>query len=294
MSRKLLVITFGNAGGGGKSIMARLVHLFAQHVNRTTQIIDADPGNRSVSRVITSSDAIVFGAKPTVGSEVLAVHRDIEVLIIDCGANSSTETYDIVPLLRAADGEAKRDGRRTVGLIPVSPNKPGAVGAARDAHAAFVEAGIDVHVLLNDVDGSKNFVADGQGRIDGVAFPHLSPGIVSVLNSDQRSFHDMLVAPPGGYSRAMDYAARWFERCYTLAAFKPYFDLEGAGLKFGRPAPRGCHYTVSTLGDATNAALALNEHAHQCVREFISHDPDTVGFLAIAKRYRQALIDYAE
>ena len=137
MKRKLLVMTIGNPGGGGKSWLARVTHFFAEHTGRTTHIVDGDPGNRSISRIITSSDAIIFGAKPSVGEEIEKVHRDIEVLIIDCGANSSTDTYDIVPLLKAANAAGQQQGRHAVGLVPVSPNKPGAVGAARAAKAAF-------------------------------------------------------------------------------------------------------------------------------------------------------------
>jgi hypothetical protein len=293
MNRKLLYITFGNTGGGGKSKLARIAHFFAECTGMTTQIVDADPGNRSVSQIITSSDAIVFGAKASVGAEIVEVHREIDVLIIDCGANSSTDTYDIVPLLKAANMAARQQGRHTVGLVPVSPNKPGAVGAARAAKTAFDEAEINVHVVLNDVDGSKNFVLDEHGEIDGVPLPHLSPGIVSVLNSEKRSFREMLSTPPADHSRAMDYAARWLEQCAATRAFAPYFDFGADGLNLGRDQPSPNHFVIAKPNYATDRQLKLNEHAAACRSLFLTTTPDSPAFAEVAERYRQAVIDYA-
>lgn len=292
MDKKLLFITFGNAGGSGRSTLARVAHFFAEEKGLTTQIVDADPGNRSISRVITSSDAIVFGAKASVGSEVVEVHQAVEVVIIDCGANSSTEAYDIIPLLKAAKQRALSQERHTVGLIPVSPNKPGAVGSARVAAAAFEEAGIDVHVILNDVDGSANFIADGSARLEGVPVPRLSSGFMAVMNREQRSFHEMISAPPSGFDRAIHYVADWLERCSRTKAFAPYFGFDSQPLSLGRPKPARVYFPINTLHDASDPRLKINEEGSVALTRFLKLECCSPEFLDAATRFRQAFLDY--
>lgn len=292
MTQRNLFIPFGNPGGGGKTTVARIITSLSQMAGRTSHIIDADAGNRSASQALPNSDALVWGGKSTVGGQIVDYYKSVDDLIIDCGANSSTDIFDIRSVLGSARMAADSQSRRTVALLPVTPNKPGAIGAAREAQAAFRRDGIDVHVILNDVDGSTNFVADEHGGISGVALPRLQSGIMAVLNSERRTIADMLRQPPEGFERAMDYAARWLERCSKSEAFAPYFGFGESPLSHSRSKIRATHFVIYTLADASNERLMLNEEAAAAKAAFLIAPSSSPEFFDRAMRYRECLLAY--
>ncbi len=284
--QKTLVTVFANPGGEGKTTIVRSLDAMARLRGVVPELVCADAGNGAIRQVLPDSGGIDWGAKPEIGAKLIQHYADKEMVIIDCGANSSSKAFDLVGILAEARAEADRQQRKSIAIIPVSPNKPGAIGVARASLAAFDRAGFTSHIVLNNRDGTGDYI--GEVDANWSTIPHLHPGFISVLNRTSGSWADLLRSPPEGYAMAVCHVAHWLQTVSTLPPISDCFDLSWNCLEMPQAKKLNLMYTISRLADASDKALGIYQALTPILRELETLSPDDPRLPGLMRSYQAA------
>lgn len=287
---KLLLILFGNPGGDGKSTIAAALEALSRALGLSVDVVCADAGNGAIRQMLPSAASVVWGAPPQIGASIVAAYEKSDVAIIDCGANSSTAAFNILDLLVEARAEAVDQGRECLALLPIGTNKPGAAGMAQASHSAFLQAGFQACIVLNNRDGSGEYLGVDSADLPMPEVPHLAPGFVSVLNQHPGSWYQLLSSPAQEYALALDFIADWLQRISALEPIRRAFNLESGGLHFGRYPPLKLRRVVSRLEHATDKAVEANHEYAKAFETLLAYDvtspalPEAVMLFKLAVR----------
>ena len=151
----ILVVT--NAGGEGKTLIAKLIQAIWEIGGIDAVILDGDVGNYSSKSTDETAKVVGWGVKPQVAPEIVASTIN-QHAIMDLGANAMASAREVADLVPALEEHYRKDERRCIAFLPVSTNKSGAVGAINTLEEKV--AYFDKYVVKVDRDLSGNFDGD--------------------------------------------------------------------------------------------------------------------------------------
>lgn len=249
----IFLVIVSNAGGEGKTLLARLMKALWLLQGQSVHLFDGDPGNRAAKVGDDSAGTLSWGVQAMRADDIVVATAGQHV-ILDLGANTLASAREIVDLLPALQTSYAAAGYRTVAFMPVSTNKTGAVGAI-EALAPNLHGFDKLFVQVNR-DGSGTYDAD-LASADVIAVGHLAPGFQTYIRKVAGSFADAVTAPGSGYELAGAYIAEWMQ---TFAAQAPVHSLVGKvpALTARKPVPGVLRFGVAQLSDTSNAALTVN------------------------------------
>jgi CobQ/CobB/MinD/ParA nucleotide binding domain len=197
MRAMVLFAIITNAGGEGKTTIAVFLEALLDLLGYKAFLVDVDQGMGSLN--IRSQDVINldWGMTAKAAPRVYAALQNHDV-IFDTGANFLASGAGVVDLFWTLKDMFKSDGYRIVCLVPLSPNKAGAAGAA-----------LDLLPKLAAFDGSRAYDADLAGHAT-LKLEHLDTGYQTLLamwQSEGLSLADVIRQPPAGYRLAVDVIA---------------------------------------------------------------------------------------
>ena len=125
----LIIIISSNAGGQGKTTIARVIKALLEMAGtRPVQILDADAGNAAASMLDARAERLGWGVRATVSPQILKAYNGRHV-ILDLGANTMASAREIVDMLPEMLSLFEGANYRSLAIYPVTPNKPGAAEA---------------------------------------------------------------------------------------------------------------------------------------------------------------------
>lgn len=203
-----------NAGGEGKTTIALVMEAALDLLGRSSQLVDIDQGMGSLAFQREAAKSLDWGMPETKAGTVFERLREANV-IFDFGANTLASGAPVVRLYGKVCEELAAIGFRLVALVPISTNKPGTVGAAKDIIRAFSH--MECHVVLVNRDGNDQY-DEGATELSGIRMPHLAPVFQEFRTNMQKqgmSLADILRSPPPGWVHATDYLAAWLREFTT-------------------------------------------------------------------------------
>lgn len=249
--QRLFIIIVSNAGGQGKTTLARLFKALLEMGGRPVQILDGDAGNAAISVVDPTAARIGWGVQSTVNAEIVQAFKDRDV-ILDLGANTMASAREIVDMLPELIAAFEAAGHKTLAVFPITPNKAGAAGALERLTQLFPAQ--NKLVVMNNADGSGNF--------DPLDLPlpiarlgYLEPGFIASVDAlASGSFSEAVKSPADDRQIAAQHLARWMK---GLAKDLPFQDVFGPAVtalgKF--PEPSKIRHRVDTVSAATDSRL---------------------------------------
>lgn len=251
----IFLVIVSNAGGEGKTLLARLMKALWRLLGQPVHLFDGDPGNRAAKIDDNSAGTLSWGVQAMRADDIVAATVGQHV-ILDLGANTLASAREIVDLLPALQAGYEAAGYRTVAFMPVSTNKAGAVGAI-EALAPNLHGFEKIFVQVNR-DGSGTYDAD-LASTEVISVGHLMPGFQTFIRKVAGSFDSAVIAPQPGYELASTYIAEWMR---AFAAQAPIHSIIGdvQALAASGPVPGVLRFGVARLTDTTNAALTINVH----------------------------------
>lgn len=283
---RLLLIIFGNPGGDGKTTIAQAIDALAKQFGLSVQLVCADAGNGALRQSIPGTPSVTWGAPPQIGQEIVAAYEKFDVLVIDCGANSSSAAYNIIDLLIEARITAQKQGRECMAILPIGTNKPGAAGMAITSKEAFDRAGFQTHLVRNNRDGSSEYVGLHEPNLPEV--PHLASGFMALLNQRTGGWHKTLSDPMAGYAYAMNFIADWLQKVSDLPPIRKALGIEAGGIDFGRDPPLQLRRVVSRLAATSDAALLANQEYKHALADLCTCDITSPTLAQKVLRFREA------
>lgn len=249
--QRLLIIIVSNAGGQGKTTLARLLKALLQMGGHPVQILDGDAGNAAISMIDPTSARIGWGVQSTVNAEIVEAFKDRNV-ILDLGANTMASAREIVDMLPQLIADFEAAGHKTLAVFPVTPNKPGAAGALERLTQLFPAQ--NKLVVFNNVDGSGNFEPlDLPLPIARLA--QLAPGLMGYCDTiPGKSFNEAVMSPAADRQIAARHIARWMR---GFAKDLPFQDVFGPMVKqlSQIPEPDKISHRIDTVYSTTDARL---------------------------------------
>lgn len=251
----IFLVIVSNAGGEGKTLLARLMKSLWRLLDEPVHLFCGDPGNRAAKVDDSSAGTLSWGVQAMRADDIVAATAGQHV-ILDLGANTLASAREIVDLLPALQAGYEGAGYRTVAFMPVSTNKTGAVDAI-EALAPNLHGFDRLFVQVNR-DGSGTYDADLSSS-DVIEVGHLQPGFQTYVRKVAGSFADAVVAPHMGYGTAGLYLGEWMR---AFASQAPVHKMIGevTALTGRKPVPGVLRFRVAKLSDTTDDALAVNVH----------------------------------
>jgi hypothetical protein len=213
----IAVSAISNAGGEGKTTISIVVEAALDLLGRSPQLVDIDQGMGSLAFQRDQAKSLDWGMSDLKADAVFERLRGADV-IFDFGANTLASGAPVVRLYGKVSDALAAIGFRRVALVPISTNKPGAVGAAKDIIRAFSH--VECYAVLVNRDGSDRYDEDISG-ISALTMPHLDPVFQAVRTNLQQegiSLADALRSPPVGWVHATDYLGMWLRAFATQPA----------------------------------------------------------------------------
>lgn len=204
MRKTTLIELLTNAGGEGKTTIGKAIEAIMRILGLPVQMIDGDAGNRSAK--VADGDAISIAW--TTGSEraqaLFDKVKDVNA-IFDLGANTMASGSPIAELVLELQEQFEVNGHPTVALLPVSPNKLGAVEAILKLDKRLPD--FPKYFVSVDRDGSANF-GHGLPPDRTIRLGHLAPGLIAVLHQ-YPTWDAAITSPKEGYGLAAAYITEW-------------------------------------------------------------------------------------
>lgn len=255
---RLLILILTDAGGEGKTTIALLIRALLDLMGEPVGFLDADAGNYSGSIQLqnggtgASLKTLNWQVSQGAASRILADHLDGH-MIFDTGANTSASGQEITKLFPALQAQAKAAGYRTVAVMPVSTNKPGAVGALT-ALAANYPGWEHLFVRVNR-DGSAAF-ENGLDLARTVDLRHLQTGYQAYIRK-VGGLAEAIRSPLPDFGCAADHVADWMS---AFARQQLVVDIFGLGpldalAALGRAKPLHTAVQAYKLEDVTDGKL---------------------------------------
>lgn len=281
LSALVFVVIVTNAGGEGKTLLARLMKALWVLLGRTVEILDGDPGNFTARITELGVKVLGWGVGAYRARDIVAATRGHNV-ILDMGANGLASMSEIVDLLPALQKEYAAAGYRTVALLPVSTNKAGAVEAITEL-AGKIDDFEKLYVTVNR-DGSNTFEKGLEGR-EVVHVEHLAPGFQNYLNGPGKSLVQSVTEPPSGFKVAAAFVADWMRKFAVQSGVQKIVgDVLPILDRHAPDAPPSIRFTVPTLAQATDEALDRNAYKSR-IMDAIDEDGWTEdGLIAVAHK----------
>lgn len=285
------VLSIANPPGGvGKTFLAQAVEAIAKALFRDIYLASQDRGNHAIKKVI--EDALVLPANVTEADVIRVANRvaDREIFVIDVGANPATETYNPVPFYVALAQHVQREGGRFIVAVPVAPLKEGVIEATNNTVQAFVNEGIETHIVRNHQNRSGEF--DGLKVPPGVLvsdLPKLDDGLVALLRRRGGSFLDAYHNAEPEYRLAGNRIGQWLVDASRSPLMQMVFGYSGSAFKLpAQDVPPPIHNPIETLASVSDDALQLNYDRFAARQAFMAADDET-AFLTAARLYRELL-----
>ena len=147
--------------------------------------------------------------------EVFRRLQDRDV-VFDFGANLLASGAPVVRLYSKVNDMLAAVGFRRIALVPISTNKPGAVGAAREILRAMSH--MECRAVLVNRDNSNYYDGD-TSDLKPLKMPHLEPALQDFRAHLQTklglSLSDALRSPPDGWHYATDRLGMWLREFAT-------------------------------------------------------------------------------
>jgi hypothetical protein len=273
---RLFIIIVSNAGGQGKTTLARLLKALLEMGGHPVQILDGDAGNAAISTIDPTAARLGWGVQSTVNADIVEAFRDRNV-ILDLGANTMASAREIVDMLPELIAAFEAAGHRTLAVFPVTPNKAGAAGALERLTQLFPAQ--NKLVVLNDADGSGNFEPlDSPLPIARLA--QLAPGFMGYLDTlPGRSFNQAVISPAADRQIAGQHIARWMR---SFGKDLPFEAVFGSAIKMlGRiPEPDKIRFKIDKVASTTDEQLIEAARRTTIIDLLDQHDWDLVRFRA--------------
>ncbi len=247
------VSSISNAGGEGKTTIAVVLEAALDLLGRPVQLVDVDQGMGSLSFQRPDAKSLDWGW-PEDKAETVFERLRTSNAIFDFGANTLASGAPVVRLYGKVNDALARVGFRRIALVPISTNKPGAVGAATDIIRAFSH--MECHSVLVNRDGTDQYDED-VSMLSALKMPHLDPVLQQFRSEMQKqgiSLAELLRSPPAGWVHACDYLGMWVRGFVTQPAMIDILGgnvgaaLDAAGRR-DRPALRLRGLTMRNLHD---------------------------------------------
>lgn len=249
----ILVVT--NAGGEGKTLIAKLIQAVWEIGGVDAEILDGDVGNYASKSTDDNVKVVGWGVKPDVAPEIVASTIN-QHAIMDLGANAMASAREVADLVPALEELYRRDERRCIAFLPVSTNKAGAVGAINTLEEKVKH--FEKYVVKVDRDSSGNFDGDVSSQ-QVLELAYLAPGFQMLIAECDRSIAKAICQPPEGYKLASTYLSKW---AYDFVSQAGMPNIFGAAilnkLRSYSDVPGKIRMLVQDLDDATDAALEEN------------------------------------
>lgn len=247
----LFIICLSNAGGQGKTTMARLIKALLELAGNSPVLLDGDQGNAAASSYDPEAEKLGWGVQPSDVPEILQAYQGRHV-ILDIGANtlaSKREIVDTIQTLILAFSEA---GYHCLGLLPVSPNKRGAVEnliAVANRLPAMEKV-----IVQNDLDGSGNF-EEYSHQYPCAQLQLLDPGFMDYVNSSNtRSFCEAVINPGADRKLAAEYIGRWMRDFAVQLPRREVFEAAITALS-AIPSPKKNRFRIKQASDTSDVKL---------------------------------------
>ena len=255
MQQLIFLIVITNAGGQGKTLLARLCKSLWLMAGRDVQLLCSDPGSAMARMLDEHAKRVGWGVDNSFAPSIVSACEGQHV-VLDCGANlmaSHREIVDFVPELARRFDAA---GYRTVVLMPFTPNKPGAVGLLEELAPKLPP--METIVVRNNMNASGQF-EQTNGGLPIIGLGHLMPGMVSYLDETApASFFDVVQTPAPGHGLVGRYIGEWM---WAFARQASVHGLFGETLSHldAIPAEPKLWFAVDSIGDCTDDALRVNQ-----------------------------------
>lgn len=250
--RCVFIAILSNAGGEGKTLLARMLKALFELQGLAVQLFDGDPGNFAAKISDMTAMVIGWGVGALKAKDIVRATMGQHVLF-DLGANSMASSREIVDLLPALQREFAGAGYETIALLPVSTNKVGSVEAIIELEAKIQDFK-KIFVKVNR-DGSNSFDPGLEGR-SVIHVGHLEPGLQKYVNGPGKSLIGSITEPPADYETAATFVAKWLRdfAAQPLVRFivgnaVPLLDLHAP------TTPPSIRFQVTDLSQAKNKAL---------------------------------------
>ena len=237
------VSAVSNAGGEGKTTIAIVVEAALDLLGRPVQLVDIDQGMGSLAFQRRDARSLDWSWSEDKAETVFNRLRTGNA-VFDFGANTLASGAPVVRLYGKVNEALAEIGFRRVALVPISTNKPGAVGAAKDIIRAFSH--MECHAVLVNRDGSGRYDED-TSALSALEMPHLEPVLQQFRSNLQKkgfSLVEALRSPPPGWVHATDYLGMWLR---AFATQPTMIDILGGDV--------GC--ALDALGRQDRPALRL-------------------------------------
>ena len=256
--QRLLILILTDAGGEGKTTIALLIRALLKLMGEPVGFIDADVGNYSGAIQLQKGGGDInlkvlnWQVSQGAAAKILKDHEGTH-MIFDTGANTSASAQEITNFLPVMRAQAAAAGYRTVAILPVSPNKPGAVGALNALAANYPDW---EHLFVRVNRDASALFEEGLNADRTVDLRHLQTGYQAYV----RKAGDLLAAvrsPPQGFAHAADHVANWMA---SFANQSLIVDVLGQGplnalTALGRDAPLRIAANTLQLDDVTDPSL---------------------------------------
>lgn len=255
MQQLIFILIVTNAGGQGKTTLARVLKTLFGLVGQPVQLLDSDAGNAAAKVIDASAKKIGWGVDTLVAPEIVATCAGQHV-ILDLGANALASAREIAAMTPELAKRFKAAGYRNVAFLPVTPNKPGATEAVLNLAEQLPP--MERILVRNDIDGSGQFeaIATSDPVVD---LKHLQPGYMSYVNEGGLTFLEAVQQPAPDRTEAGRVIAEWLGDFAKQTQRHGLFVVPAAKLEL-HPRPRGAaNFMVKTPAAATDQALAENQ-----------------------------------
>lgn len=250
------VSAVSNAGGEGKTTLTIVIEAALDLLGRPVQLVDIDQGMGSLAFQRQEAKSLDWGMSDLKSDTVFERLRSGNV-VFDFGANALASGTPVIRLYGKVNDALAEIGFRRVALVPISTNKPGAVGAAKDIIRAFSH--MECHAVLVNRDGNGIYDED-VSALSALEMPHLDPGLQQFrthLQSQGISLADALRSPPAGWVQATDYLGMWLR---AFATQPTMIDILGGDVgavleALGRQDRRALRLRGLTLQDLHDDAI---------------------------------------
>lgn len=251
----IFIIVITNAGGQGKTLLARLCKSLWSMTGRDVQLLCSDPGNAMSKALDEHAKRVGWGVDSSIAPDIVRACSG-QYVVLDCGANLMASQREIVDLVPALAREFQAAGYRNIALMPYTPNKPGAV-ALLDELAPKLPP-MDKIIVRNNANASGQF-EKGKGKWPTIDVPHLTPGMMAYLDaSAPASFFDVVQNPATDRALVGHYVGEWMREFAHKTRVHDLF-VETLPLLNAVPAEPAVRFAVHSPDDCTDDALLANQ-----------------------------------
>lgn len=252
----IFIIVITNAGGQGKTLLARLCKSLWLSTGQDVQLLCSDPGSAMSKMLDDRAKRVGWGIDSSIAPEIVSACSGQHV-VLDCGANLLASQREIVELVPALARHFKAAGYRNIALMPFTPNKPGAVGLLDDLAPKLPP--MDKIIVRNNANASGHF-DKGKGAVPTIDLPHLRPGMMAYLDvAAPASFYDVVQNPTPDHGLVGRYVGDWMRTFATQASAYGLF-AETLPLLNAVPAEPPIRFAVNAPDDCTDDALRTNQY----------------------------------